>query len=486
MKLLQLSFVNRTSLAAIVGVGIFSCLAAFPAELHPGQPIPNEFAEPRTVHAARPRSARLEAPGTTSDPASEGLGRAAPQPPRYDYHPVSRHQDERGLAERLRSHRVQLAGDGMLRGQLSVIDPNSGQSIPISGIVIGLVKERNVYRRVQPLATGKFELPRVSTGIYSFVAAGDDGFIAMGVHVEVREETARETQQGALSTVLVSARQAETKLDIDGLAVPPSNFNILKTLVRFYLRDDFLSGRSAISPQSDAADASPAGLPERLEERRLPLDSTNRQHGVRLSADGRLRGRVRRDHPETGQPVRVRGVTVFALQDDQIVSQAAIDASGDFHISGLQPGTYSLAALGTRGFAAFSFRLLPPREQELGADQIPVALVPAPAVREEAPLDDRQLDVMLIDPGDIPAVLALADQYLPGGLDPMSERATGTEFDTTASTPAAPGSGGGGGGSGGSGGGSGFAGMFLGAAAGIAATAATSDEKPLASPFRPR
>jgi len=79
--------------------------------------------------------------------------------------------------------------------------------------------------------------------------------------------------------------------------------------------------------------------------------------GIRLRVDGNLAGRVCALDP-TGQYVPVRAKVAF-IRNAQVIGSARTDEMGNFQVSGLRPGVYSLIAVAREGLAAVSVRVLP-------------------------------------------------------------------------------------------------------------------------------
>lgn len=298
--------------------------------------------------------------------------------------------------------------------------------------------------------------------------------------------------------MLVSARrQPNASLAIGGVAVPPSNFNALKRLLLPYFRTR-TSVAPLLAPRDAPADPSPAA-PNAAEAVPAPEAAAGpaRVPAVRLQSDGRLVGRVRRLSARPGERVRVQRTRVFVLKNDQIAAQAPVDRGGSFSVNGLNPGSYSLVALGNDGFTAFSFRALAASRDAANRPRSLAALVSHRMAddgdEEEMEAEvEEELDVPLTDPRDLDTILRIANSQLPGGL----ESGDGVPVAAASGSGNGAGSSGGGGGGGGGGFGLGGGGALAGVAAVVAGAAASSSsesgfesrmvDRPLATPFRPQ
>ena len=74
------------------------------------------------------------------------------------------------------------------------------------------------------------------------------------------------------------------------------------------------------------------------------LDDLVRSHQVRLSTDGSLRGRIRTRHSISGSLVPVRNTPLYFLRQGSVQARTITDSDGQFNVSNLGYGTYSLIA----------------------------------------------------------------------------------------------------------------------------------------------
>lgn len=146
-----------------------------------------------------------------------------------------------------------------------------------------------------------------------------------------------------------------------------------------------------------------------------------RNHRVRLSADGFLPGRIHLVDSETGALRALRDIKVLFIQDGQVKSTATPGESGTFQADGLQPGIYSLAAIGPEGYVAYGLEILPPAP----------AGPPAAPAEETASIDGfvatqpvyfqevgsvLAIESLAIPRRDFDAVIQLARSYIPADI----------------------------------------------------------------------
>jgi hypothetical protein len=262
---------------------------------------------------------------------------------------------QQGLDERLRNYRVRLQPGGVLPGRMNVIEPLTGLPTFARQMNIAFVQNGQVVHEVAAGSEGRFEVTGMAPGIYSVVGSGPDGYVAYGIEVLPAELQAGRFAKGDVQPV--AFQEVGAVLEIDSLAVPPSDFPVVVEIAGSHLP------ASVIGDSPDPAD--PELQPgEALGEADYQDDVNGdhavdlHRHDVRLQADGSLSGRLTRLDPLTGRPTRIRRLNVFLVQDNEIIAQAPVDPLGMFRLAGLAPGLYSFVAAGSEGLAAFSVRLV--------------------------------------------------------------------------------------------------------------------------------
>lgn len=150
-----------------------------------------------------------------------------------------------------------------------------------------------------------------------------------------------------------------------------------------------------------------------------------RNHRIRLSADGYLPGRISLVDTETGAIRVLKDIRVLFIQDGEIKATAVPGEGGMFQAGGLQPGVYSLAAIGPEGYVAYGLEVLPP------AAPAPGPLVPATEKDQTASIDGfvetepvffqevsslLTIESLAIPRRDFDAVIQIARSYIPAEL----------------------------------------------------------------------
>lgn len=179
------------------------------------------------------------------------------------------------------------------------------------------------------------------------------------------------------------------------------------------------------------------------------------KHEMSLTSDGSIPGNLR-VFDENGALVPAR-VKLFFLSEGQVIAQTLPNEQGDFQVSGLQPGIYSVVAAGQSGFAAMGVRILPPPNRP----EAPKANTIGKVREISQPLGLQfRMNMPLIRPVDVRTAFQLASQQNAGGLGsfPGGTGGPGGGFGTL-----------GGGGGGGVGGGGGFGSALTTAAIGAMA-----------------
>lgn len=78
---------------------------------------------------------------------------------------------------------VQLSADGSLEGQLHLLDPNTGDILPVRDLTVSFISDNSVVGTTTVRPDGSFVQWNLMPGIYSVIAAGSDGVGYIGVQV---------------------------------------------------------------------------------------------------------------------------------------------------------------------------------------------------------------------------------------------------------------------------------------------------------------
>jgi hypothetical protein len=212
----------------------------------------------------------------------------------------------------------------------------------IRGLVIGNAAKIPVYLlsggRVQATtwtdADGAFTFNNVRQGTYSLIGFGEDAFFAFGFNaIEYAEPIADKMP----NQITVLAVENSTTLNLDWIRffAPNVQFRVYGRFISTQGTDDpawlyGLEGISALPPQAQPS-------------------TSILTHPVALSGSGNLKGRVHQIDETNGRPVDVRNTRVMLMQNDNVVAAVTADNYGVFELGSVQPGRYSLVAVGADG-----------------------------------------------------------------------------------------------------------------------------------------
>ena len=213
------------------------------------------------------------------------------------------------------SNTVLIDQYGTLNGHVASINSTTRSATGLSGLNVFLVKNKQVVKQTQTQADGSFSIRGLNEGIYSFYAAGQNGFAAYGIY-------ATRQNDGSTSNLLEATTAS---------AVYPGVLQMVQQNVP-----------SAVA-QSIASAASVAGENSAATTKQVQLNN-GRLHGTIRSLFGRS----------------LDGTQVHLINNDQPVAQVYTDARGAFSIPDVAPGVYDLIVVGTKGLAATRFEAVGP------------------------------------------------------------------------------------------------------------------------------
>lgn len=232
---------------------------------------------------------------------------------------------------------VRVNQQGELWGRISTLK-ESGVPVPIGDVTIHFVRNNLILKRVRPANNGEFIVRGLKPGVHAVIAAGPDGFVAFSINV-ARDRS--DSPDGMLA--------------LDMQAVPPRDFAVIREL----LTNHTDAGPKRFETRNDLGNVKQKGS--------VSEEVTIGREQVYLDANGNLKGRMQRLHPETGSPLPVVRTNIFLIQDSRVVRSTPLNESGKFQFEGIRPGVYSLATAGSDGFAAFPVQVLIPKGQAMSA-----------------------------------------------------------------------------------------------------------------------
>lgn len=285
----------------------------------------------------------------------------------------------------IRSHWVRLGPSGELKGKLKLLKAD-GSAEGLNSLKVAIYRRGEKIKEVQTNPDGSFLVEQMTSGVYALIARGPGGFAAYGLHVLEADEDGNLSFRTKNSHIHFAQDVAiRETLEISTAAVPPT-FNQLKTILRrdfpqiqshFVPREAYQEllrdPNVAIAPKPELADeerkADPCAvngeyrrlaelIPNGTKDSKTEAATSLEVHDVKLEADGLLRGRLYGIDPDWGGSVEIEAgsTTVTLIQNDTRIDSTPVKAEGEFDFYGLEPGVYSLIAIGKGGFGAISFR----------------------------------------------------------------------------------------------------------------------------------
>ncbi len=407
----------------------FVRLSAADVSLRPTHHAARDSAVRQMTHADLPAPPLLQGsatPGPSSliedDP--ESWRQAGPGPER--------------VGKTLRSHQVRVDAQGRLSGRLRTFDRDAGELRPVADAEVLFLKTGQVVALGVSDDAGTFEIEGLTSGTHAVLVRSSAAVLAYSLHVL--------SDVDAVSPPEVPA--AVGVLSLDSLAVPQEDTRA----VLAWIDSTFVGSREPVRRLRELPTKRPAQPgPNRA------AGTAFFHHQVRLQSDGRLIGRIRRLHPETGQTIEVHAALVAVFKHGEVIETVRTDELGCFAMPGVQPGRYSLVVTtpgeeagspdagmdpdllvstagkggANAGFAALGIDVLPPERAPRLLDPLDEA---------DGPTEDLEIDVALIDAhGVLQHVLMEASEStnsLGGGSSPSGASGVRTPCTSAPTTPA--------------------------------------------------
>jgi hypothetical protein len=345
-------------------------------------------------------------------------------------------------------HEYALQNDGNLLGKVQTVD-DLGPLIP-ARVRLYFVRRGAVVTHALPDETGTFQATGLSPGYYSVVAAGQGGFSAVAVRILPPPERPEPPKANTIGQTTTIAREkavndgekAANNRGVRQSIVPiPLNLSTIQPIdVRpaFYLAQRYVPGMALVStpyrpaspnspgPSNQTVRRAPAVGAPSIKARTVAADSSDtseltalteaaveayERHQFPTNPDGTLSGQLRMvDTAGTSVPANVM---LFFLRGGQVVSQANVQANGNFATQPLEPGYYSVVAAGPSGFAAAGLRVV--------ASVQPLPVPKANTISNTRTISEMQnggipLNLAPIPVDDISQIQEIAQVENPGGI----------------------------------------------------------------------
>ncbi|MEO1618821.1 MAG: carboxypeptidase-like regulatory domain-containing protein [Planctomycetota bacterium] len=334
---------------------------------------------------------------------------------------------------------VRLSEDGKISGR--VVVPRSEGISAARGAKVSLISQDGKYAASPVMSdkTGRFELSSIQPGVYTLMIQGDSAFACCAMHVVNSNVPIRSEIEIAAGAVEASVAQSAmvrylTKTDVSGIEFDP-----------------------AVNP--------------------LATDRAMSGELLRVSQfEGGLRGRLTK--AGFGESLGSANSNVIVYADGVEVSRTVTDENGDFVVSELMPGSYSVMGSGADGFGLMGLELIDPLTLQ--------------TVSSDAPKSET---LVAMQPPATPDSFVMQVAPLPGPINVIDDRlieervvgipldgGPGTFIDGGVAGPMGGGGFGGGGGAIGGGGSLRGIGLLGGAGAAIAIALADDDDNLIAPP----
>lgn len=390
-----------------------------------------------SVQAASQQEADLDAPAVTtpSSVVNEIAAETTPQERPAEL-------DQR-LIRADRSHDVFLDATGSFSGHL--IPANESFGTTAGQFTVGIVQNGAIARQMLTDEEGQFSFSELDTGVGGLFAFNETTFLLFGIRFIAEDDR--------------NIANNVQEFDVISATVVASDANIASQI----LAPDLSGNNLRFTGPSNAGDETfPFGAG-------IPATSLINHH-VQLLPDGSLHGTANCIDPRTGRLREIQDVIVYFVRDNQLIARTRVEPSGEFAVSGLSAGTYSVIATGTDGAFAIAVEIIGRSEEEIAAvgtlpKYEPTAL--ASTLEFASALVPSTDLIALYESGLMQDLWQISDVPFPCGDIPCQGPCCGVPGGSAFSGGGGLGGGGLGGGAGGAaGGGGGALGLLLGGAIG--------------------
>lgn len=228
---------------------------------------------------------------------------------------------------------IRLSGDGLLPGRFNKI--GRGGAIELAhNVVVSFVRNGRIVTQAEPGESGVFQAAGLKSGRYSVIAADNDGIAVFGIYVLPHDENA--VPAGGLQ--------------IDSIMMLPQDAVVLSRLLQA-----FVGSPAAMSQTAPAKRGAKIELVRHLQDNEAA--AKNSLHRLKLTLIGnQLSGKLVK-LSELGIAQPANGLHVHLIRDGQISARTPVNNDGMFVVNGVEPGVYSLVALGSDGLTAFGLEV---------------------------------------------------------------------------------------------------------------------------------
>ena len=261
-----------------------------------------------------------------------------------------------------RAFRVRLNADGMLSGTVHVVGAD-GAVAPASNLTLSFMSGGQVpaawdggeiSTRVAAVADagaeGRYTLSGLTPGLYSVTGRGPEGYVAFALQV-------------------LPAGGAETG-EFDVLAAPPKDVATVAALATRYVPENGKRAElSAAAAQAAAPEAAAPARPANYTESDdlAGTAAALKRPTLKVGPNGTLEGHLVALYDGTGLARPFSEAKVFLLRDGEVAARLLPNAEGEYQMTGLTNGVYTVAALSRTGVSTVAF------EAEVVGDEVAAA-----------------------------------------------------------------------------------------------------------------
>ncbi|HBJ37056.1 MAG TPA: hypothetical protein DDZ51_20325 [Planctomycetaceae bacterium] len=251
---------------------------------------------------------------------------------------------ENSTAQLLINQWIRQAEDGSIRGKI-VLPQKDGTVVAVTTAVVGLADTKGASRTEKVDENGEFTFTDVEPGVYTLVTRGAKDVCAIvALHVMAHDN---EKAAGLASSIEVSAGR------VDFTSV---NANLIRYL----------------PPQKDEDNRdSTAGIDFSILSAQLASETVRRVK----QTDGGMSGQIYAAGAVGAKFAPSQDTNIFLYQDGIEIERLTTDTNGSFEFELLEPGVYSLMAIGGSGAGLVGFELVGENTPSFAADNSSATLV---------------------------------------------------------------------------------------------------------------
>lgn len=247
---------------------------------------------------------------------------------------------DRSLIHTGRSHDVILDAVGSFSGHLVVATEVLGTKT--EKFAVGILQNGVVANQTQTDEEGHFSFSGLSPGVGGLFAFNDTAFLLFGVRLTSNGDSNIASNVQEFDVISSTVVAADAKLSSQIIA-PGISRNELR----------FAGQLSAV----DETFRFGVGIPA----------TSLIKHRVQLLADGSLHGTVNCMDPRTGRLREIEDAIVYFVRDNQLIARTRVERSGEFAVSGLSAGIYSVVGAGADGAFAIAVEIIGRSDPEMSA-----------------------------------------------------------------------------------------------------------------------